>query len=256
MNPPALDAIILAGGQTPPELEAALGQGERALIQFNNQSLVARMIETLRATRGVGRVIVVGHRATLDAARKMDERVVEVEARALLSQNVLAGLGAAQTPRALVVTCDIPLTQPSTFEELLDAFHERKLDSAYPIVERATMEKAFPGGRRTYAKCREGVFTGGNAFVLPTSDLDGLEAIIERAFRSRKNPLAVAKLLSFRILVRALAGTVSLRELERRFSAILGCRCGGVIMQDATVAFDIDKLDDLQTAQQKLKELP
>ncbi len=254
MNYPDLDAIILAGGQTPPELVDALGQSERALIEFDGQTLIERMIETLRATRGVGRVIVVGHPATLNAARKIDEKVVEIEARELLSQNVLAGLGAAQTERALVVTCDIPLTRPSTFEELLDAFHERKLDSAYPIVERATMEAAFPGGRRTYAKCREGVFTGGNAFVLPTSDLDGLEAIIERAFRSRKNPLAVAKLLSFRILVRAIAGTVSLRELERRFSAILGCRCGGVIMQDATVAFDIDKLGDLEAAKAKLKE--
>ena len=88
----------------------------------------------------------------------------------------------------------------------------------------------------------------------PTSDLDNLESIIERAFRSRKNPLAVAKLLSFRILVRAIAGTVSLKELERRFSAILGCRCGAVIMSDATVAFDIDKLSDLQAAKNKAKE--
>jgi GTP:adenosylcobinamide-phosphate guanylyltransferase len=251
MSTPILDAVILAGGDTPPEL-AGLGPTERALIEFGGQSLIGHMVSTLRATRGVGRIIVVSGAATHAAARALDENIVEVAARELLSQNVLAGLHAASTPRALVVTCDIPLTSAATFEELLNDFHQRKLESAYPIVRRETMEAAFPGGRRTYAKCREGVFTGGNAFVLPTTDLDRLGELIERAFASRKNPLAVAKLLGFRILARAIAGTVSLAELERKFSSLLGCRCGGVVMNDAAIAFDVDKLSDLEVAQQKI----
>ena len=122
------------------------------------------------------------------------------------------------------------------------------MDAAYPIVRREACEAQFPGGKRTYATLAEGTFTGGNAFLLPKNRLESLETLIEKAFAARKNPFALANMLGPRFIFRALTKKLTLGEVETKISGLLGCHGGAVIVPDASIAFDVDKSEDLGIA--------
>jgi GTP:adenosylcobinamide-phosphate guanylyltransferase len=54
-----MDALILAGGPAPPELCSATGCTDRALISLDGQPMVARVLDALRTTRGMEKIVVV-----------------------------------------------------------------------------------------------------------------------------------------------------------------------------------------------------
>jgi len=240
-----MDAVVLAGGKVPPELAAACPTGERALIELEGVSLLDRVLESLRAAPEVERIIVV---TTPKALAQLPAGVEGVPSGDTLSGNLLAGAGVAKTPQVLLVTGDIPLVTGHTWSQFLNAVQDRNLDAAYPIVKRETCEIQFPGGKRTYARLRDGTFTGGNAFVLQRARLDQLRDLIETAYSARKNPLKLAVKLGPGFILRVAFKRLTVAYVEAKLSQLLGCRGGAIICDDAAIGFDVDKAADLVVA--------
>jgi molybdopterin-guanine dinucleotide biosynthesis protein A len=246
-----MDAIILAGGEIPGGLRESLGasilevaHGERALLPLQNRPAIAWLLESLRDVEGIERIIVVGQKKTLELLPQWAPDAIGVAAQNTLAANVVAGIDAAQSPLVLIVTCDIPLATSQTWNDFLEKVSHGKWEAAYPIVASETMESTFPGGKRTYATVTDGRFTGGNAFVLPRACRPALEKVLETAYNARKNPLKLAGLLGMRFIVKAATRRLSIADVEMKISKILNCRAGAVEMQDAAIAFDIDKATD------------
>ena len=61
-------------------------------------------------------------------------------------------------------------------------------------------ETAFPTGKRTYARLSGGDVTAGNAVIVPGSIVERLAEVFDTFYRARKNPVAMAKLLSTSLL--------------------------------------------------------
>ena len=250
-----MDVVILAGGETPPALAESLGASvspERALIEIAGRPCIAYLFDSFQGVEGLGKIIIVGRPATLEAAREILPSVVTVEAQETLVDNILAGAGVANSPQLLLCTCDIPLVTAETWREFLRRVGANNFEAAYPIVRKETVEKQFPQGRRTYATISDGTFTGGNAFVLPRAQLPDLKKVIDAAYQARKNPLAIARVLGIKFVVKAVLKKLSILDLERKMSQVLKCRAGAVEMPDAAIAFDVDKPDDFQLAQKLL----
>jgi GTP:adenosylcobinamide-phosphate guanylyltransferase len=250
-----MDVVILAGGPTPESLTAALGEStphERALIKIGGRATIAYLLDSLRHVEGLEQIAVIGRESTLATVRAMAPSAICVAAKETLVDNVLAGAGALQSEHILLCTCDIPLTTSETWREFLQRVEQNSLEAAYPIVRREVVEQQFPEGKRTYATFTDGTFTGGNAFVLPRARLENLRAVIDAAYSARKNPMAIARILGIRFVVKALLKKLSVHDLERKMSQVLGCRAGAVEMSDASIAFDIDKAADFEVAQKVL----
>lgn len=246
-----MDVIILAGGEIPSGLRESLSasvlesaHGERALLPLQDRPAISWLMESLRDVKDVDRIIVVGQKKTLELLPGWSLNTIGVSAQDTLSANVLAGIDAAQSPQVLIMTCDIPLATTQTWTDFLAKVSAGNWEAAYPIVRSETMERAFPGGKRTYATVTDGRFTGGNAFVLPRSCRPALAKVLETAYNARKNPLKLARLLGIRFIIKAVAKKLSIVDVEERISNILNCRAGAVEMQDAAIAFDIDKAID------------
>jgi hypothetical protein len=77
--------------------------------------------------------------------------------------------------------------------------------------------------------------------------------VIDAAYQARKNPLAIARILGLKFVFKAMAKKLSILDLERKMSQVLKCRAGAVEMNDAAIAFDVDKPEDFQLAQTALK---
>jgi len=250
-----MDALILAGGEAPADLAAnALTSGnERALIEIGGRPMIAYLLDALRATRGVERIAVVGPEAVLHIAKTLAPDAITVPEGKKMMENALLGVRMLNTSRVLISTCDIPLVTAATFEQFMAGTQQRALDAAYSIVRRETCEAAFPGGRRTYGTVREGAFTAGNAVIAPSHVIESLVEFFNAMYRVRKNPLGMARILGGGFLLKALTKRLTIAEAEQKISRIVSCRAGAVEMSDATIAFDIDKLDDYKVARQVLE---
>lgn len=244
-----MDALVLAGGAAPPELAAATGCVDRALIEIGGQPMLCHVLDALHNTPGVERIAVVGNPAAL----ALDGETFGVAAGGRMVDNLTRGIEALQSPSVLVCTCDLPLVTPSALEALLQETRRRGLEVAYPIVRRAVCEAAFPDGRRTYATLRDGEFTGGNAVIVPGHIIGRVGALIDAAYNARKNPLALARILGPAFLAKFLSKRLTVAEVERKATQVVGCRAGAVEMQDASIAFDVDKPDDLRVAARVLE---
>ncbi|MBW3636296.1 MAG: NTP transferase domain-containing protein [Armatimonadetes bacterium] len=231
----------------PPSLESVAGTSERALIEIEGRTMLARVVDSLRETTAVTRIICI---ATPLALQSLDSDVVGLAAGERMTGNLFSGARAAQSERILIVTADAPLVSGRTWMQFLDGAAVNLLDAAYPIVPKKAVEAQFPGGKRTYGHLKEGSFTGGNAFLLPRDRLESLEEVIDRAFAARKNPLALARMLGAGFIFRAATKKLTIHEVETKISRLLGCRSGAVIVPDAAIAFDVDKPSDLETARE------
>ena len=251
-----MDAVILAGGAMPAALQDATTETERALIPVAGKPLLEYVLQSLATVSPVTRIICVttpGARAILPA-KIGDTEIVGLPSGDKLTHNLFAGARAATSDRILIVTGDGPLATGRTWMQFLDGASVNALEAAYAVVREEAMEAQFPASGRTYARFRDGAFSGGNAFLVPRARLENVESVIETAFAARKNPLGMAKLLGPSFIFKALFKRLTVGEAEEKVSRLLDCRAGRVEVPDATIAFDVDKPEDLQAAEHFLKK--
>lgn len=231
----------------PPSLQGVTDATERALIEIEGQTMLDRVLDSLRAVPPITRIICV---ATPDALASLGSDITGIPAGDKMTLNLMAGAREAKSDRILIVTGDVPLVTGRTWMQFLDGAAVNLLDAAYPIVRKEDVEAQFPGGTRTYGQLKDGTFTGGNAFLLPRDRLEALEDLIDKAFSARKNPFALARMLGGRFIFRALTKKLTIGEVEEKISRLLGCHGGAVIVPDASIAFDVDKPTDLEKARE------
>lgn len=107
------------------------------------------------------------------------------------------------------------------------------------------LESCYPDIERTYVRLREGVFTGGNVGLAQPAALARCLKQAEKLVAYRKNPLRLAWLLGPGLLLRFLAGKLSLAEAERKASELLEVRGKAVIAEIPEIGVDVDKPSDL-----------
>lgn len=239
-------AVVLASGGVD-ALARAAGVATKALVPFGQRSLLGWVLDALAASHRVDRVFVVEPESTdFDRPTPEHARVSAIRGGTRLADSLALGLGAAATTaphRVLVITADLPwVTGP-----IVDGYIERapQAELVYPVVRRERMEDRFPMQRRTYARLADGRFTGGNAVLLSPSIVPRLLPFVDRAYRGRKNPLALARLVGWDVAARMLAGRLTIADAEARVRHLLGGDAR--VMQDAdpALAADIDRPDHL-----------
>lgn len=246
-----MDALILAGGGAPLDLENVTGCDDRASIPLGGAPLILRVLAALQGTPEIDNVAAICSpmaRALINA--KSGEVRCE-DAHGKMIDNLRRGLTLTSSEQVLVCTCDIPLVKSETFSRVLAEAARRNLEVAYPVVTRAASEAAFPGGTRTYATLRGEEYTGGNAVIVPRGLIERATPLIDAAYNARKNPLALAKLLGPIFIARFAAKKLGIEDIEKKLSGVLNCSAGAIVLRDAddaAIAFDIDKVADLEAA--------
>lgn len=225
-----MDAIVLAGGR-----EAWAPGGRKALLPYRGRRVVEWVLLALKA-HGL-RVVYVGDDPGLTPAPDL----VLPDQGGILD-NLEAALGQTQG-RVLVATGDLPHLTPEAVGFVLRQAPEAAL--VYTIVPKAQVEERFPGSKRTYARLKEGVFTGGNLVLLDKALFFQALPLARRVVALRKRPLALARLIGWDILLKLLLGRLSLKELEARAQQILGVEARALITPYPEVGVDLDRPEEL-----------
>lgn len=244
-------AVVLGGGDPNDPFAAAHGVPVKALIDLDGRPMAAWVLEALRRSGRVARVAYVG---PLGPGMRELVDVPLADTGGLLS-NLEAGVEALRPAgggRVLVVTADVPLLTAGMLRDLLDAADREApgADLVYPVVRREDCEAAFPGVKRTYARLRDGTFTGGNVFLLDPRLVR--EPRLRAVWAQRKNPLGLARLIGWGTLAGLLTGRLTVAALEARVSRLLGARARALVTPHAAVGTDVDKDGDLDLARRHL----
>lgn len=251
-NTNTLVAVVLAGGGHRDRLARAVGVESKAHVPLGGVPLGEYVLAALRAADSVGRTVYVGDpqgsfAGLYDVRVPAGERLVDS-----LALGAGAALAQAGDPRwLLIVTADVPWLTGAAVERFVAAAKTLTgQDGAparlvYPIVTEADARAQFPLQDRTYAALADGRFTGGNLVLLSADAVPALLPLMERAYRNRKNPLALARLVGLGTLVKLVLGRASVPQLERRVSRLLGAPARALVSHDACLAADVDRLEQL-----------
>ncbi len=248
------NAVVLGGGDPGDAFAAAHRVAVKPLIEVAGRPMGLWVLQALKDSGQVGRIAYVGP-LTPEMDRLVEVRVTD---RGTLLANLEAGVAALREPgsappkRVLVVTADIPMLSGLQVRSLLEGAPAAGL--VYPIVEKSACEAAYPGVKRTYARLKDGTFTGGNLFLLDPALIGQFLPRLRSVLAARKQPLKLASIIGPGVLVKLLLGRLGLAELEARVSRILGVEARALITPHAAVGSDIDKEGDLALAEQHLSQ--
>lgn len=230
-------AVVLGGGDGSDPLARAAGVSAKALVPLAGRPLASWVLRAIRGSGRVAHCVYVG-----SGGERLEPRPdVHLPAGERLADSLAFGLGAALATgphRLLLVSADLPWLRPEGVARLLDEAPDA--DLVYPVVREAAARAAFPTQKRTFVRLREGRVTGGNLFLLRPSAAPRLLHVVDRAYRARKNPLALAALVGPLTLAALASGRSTLGWLERRVGAALGMEARVLISEDASLAADVD----------------
>jgi GTP:adenosylcobinamide-phosphate guanylyltransferase len=248
VNGKQLDVVILAGGKPGDPLAVAHNVPVKALIPINGHPMSWYVLNALRSSGAVNRIVYVG--PSVPELESLYD--IHLPARGEMLENLEAGLSALPASnRVMVATADIPLLSPEAVRDVIS--RDSGIGVVYPIISAVACERAFPGGKRTYAKVRNGKFTGGNLFLLEPSLVTAFMPKLKQVIHNRKNPLAIAGMIGLDTLFKFPFGMLTILDLEQKISRILGVPASALITEFAEVGFDVDKPEDLELTLQKLR---
>jgi len=249
-----ISAVVLAGG--PRDAVALLDPSapNKAFVPIVGQTMVARTLAVLRTVPQVERIIVVAPFVSSALGDLVDADEVRRDG-ARIGDSLASGLrGLPADEPVLVVASDLPILTRAALEEFLSLAHRRDVDLVYACVERRTHAARFPGVPHTWARLREGTFCGGGCVQLRPRALPALDVFLERLGRARKNPLALARIFGWDVLVRYALGRLSIRAAERRASELLGAPVAAAVCTHPEIAVNVDRPTDLALAERLIIE--
>lgn len=241
-------AIVLAGGGAGDALARAVGAPAKALVPLKGKPLGRYVLDALRATPRVRRIVWVG------AADRGMERALTGEHRIVpggprLLDSLTLGIGAALADaqpgeRFLIVSADVPWLRAEHVDRFLQAV-DGDADLAYPVVMRDVYEAQFAKLPRTWVRLREGEVTGGNLALGRPDALLRTLPWLDLAIRTRKAPVRLAWRLGPLVVASVALGQARLANLEQRVSRLLDLRAQVVVSSDPEVGTDVDDVAHL-----------
>ena len=246
-------AVLLAG-RRPGEDAFALSHGvsAKALIEVGGEPMLGRVVRTLLASPGVGRVVILAQEPEALAAGtlqwlKHEPRIAFARSESGISTSVLALAGNEEAPwPVFVVTADHALLTPDMVTEFLAG--TGNADAAVAVVERRVVEAGYPETRRTWLKFSDGHYTGANMFALTGPPAQAALRIWAEVERDRKKALKLLTRFGPWLAIRALTRTISLDAALAAAGRRAGLEVAAVRLSIAEAAIDVDKDADLELA--------
>lgn len=257
---PEMGCMVLAGQANTGPFSQDFDVTNEALIPASGYSLLTWVLAALKESRYLERIVVVGPEELDQALGSLPDELRDgvdiISPGQSLVDNIRLGHQAlSSSDWILISTADIPLVSGAMIDSFIEDCLEREADFFYPVVRREAVESRYPGAERTYVKVGGQVLTGGNVFLTRPAVIPDAMEMVERFYQARKNPLRLAALLGVGYIARFALGRLSLDDLERKISAMVGWPGNVVISGYPEIGLDIDKPAHLPLAEEALRGL-
>ncbi|WP_054695169.1 nucleotidyltransferase family protein [Syntrophomonas palmitatica] len=250
------DAVILAGGQSSGELRKIAPYDNEALIIIGNYPMIYYVYKALRRSQYVDKVVISGPVDSLRSIFSREENIFFVGGGDNAVESFVNAVGLLKekgmSEKILIMPSDIPFITTEAIDDFIRETEKIEADFFYPVTSKEVNERRFPGVRRTYARLKDGIFTGGNLFILRSAVIEQIMDMALKLVERRKNLLAISRLFGLGLMWKYITGRLSIAAAEKRFQEILGIRGKAIISPYAEVGVDVDKPADLELAHKHL----
>ncbi len=251
----SMDAIILGGGSVKGFEQTK--QASKALIKIGKKPMVEYLVDILYKTPCVNEIV-----AILPDSAKKETWIKKVDkvldAQDTIMENIKSGLlyvgkKNKELRKVMICSCDIPLLTIDAVEEFINRCNCLEADIVYPIIPKEIVKARFPETKRTYARMKDGTFTGGNIMVVsPEAILKNFNNV-EKAYELRKSPLKLSQALGPKFMLKFMTRTLSIAEAEERCEELLKAKGRALVMPYPEVGFDVDNKEDLEYAERLMR---
>jgi molybdopterin-guanine dinucleotide biosynthesis protein A len=240
------NALILAGTKEKGPLEIAENVDNKALITIDGRPMIEYIVDALNNSENIDKILVVGPKNELHPyiGKKVEEILNTGNS---ILENMEIGLNYFNSAdNLLLLSSDIPLITPEAINEFLSMCTKRKACIGYPIITKENIIKKYPETERTYVKMKEGIFCGGNITFFKPDVFFQNKKLIKELFENRKDTWKYAKILGLKFILKFLFKALTLEEIEKRVTGILGYNSIAVMVSYPEIMIDLDKPSDLK----------
>lgn len=255
-----MNVIVLAGDKkvnsdvsdSTKQNEATAKIQNKALLRLKNKYMIEYIIDTLRSSSMIEKIAVVGPKEHL--APILGDRVDYIieSTDSIVTNGLMALEYFKEEPQVLIATSDIPMLTVEALEDFINQALNAKADLCYSVVDKKINDEKYPEVKRTYARLREGQFTGGNIFLFNPSAKDRCKDFIESMLEYRKSPAKMAMVLGFGFLIRLALGILTINSVQKKCEKLLGIKGAVIISEYPEVGNDVDKISDIQFVEKYL----
>jgi GTP:adenosylcobinamide-phosphate guanylyltransferase len=239
-----MDAVVLAGG-IPLEGEPLypLTRGSsKALLPVAGKPMAQWVLDALSASAHVRRAVVVG----LDGGLRFARELFYLPNQGAILENILAGARKLleldpQADYLLVISSDIPAVSGAQIDWVIERSLAAREDFCYCLIDRQSMERVFPGCRRTYFHFKDVEACGGDLAVVGARVFSGDTGVWQRLSEVRKSRWKTAATIGFGLLLLFLLRCLTLDETVRRASRRLKLRGRALRCPYPEAGMDVDK---------------
>jgi hypothetical protein len=112
----------------------------------------------------------------------------------------------------------------------------------------------YPDVPHTWAPLRDGTFCGTGFVTIRPRVWPSLERFIEQLGHARKNPLHLARLFGWDVLLRFAFRRLSIAAAEERASRIIGAKVRAVVSPYPEIGVNVDRVSDIALAERLVHE--
>jgi len=247
-----IPVAVLAAGKISPELQQATGADTRALIPVGGRPIIDRLLDAVMEAKLIDGVKVVCAEGSPLIDHLGDLAVVAQGPEYL--DSIRAGLDAfPEADRVFIVTGDLPLMTAEALDHFCGEVLHSDASIIYSIVRKEDCERVFPGGRRTYFRLQDGLYTGGNVGVVSRGFMAQHGHQLQKTFEMRKSPLRLCTLLGWGFVMRLLLGRLSLEDIAGRIEQLLGSSAHVIRSPYPEIGFDVDKPSNVASVEAWLR---
>ncbi len=246
-----MDAVITAGSRPLPNepLYEVTRGGYKAMLEIAGKPMIQWILDSLSASDQVRNVVVAGLPPYTNLF--CEKPLVILEDQGGLLSNARAGVQETlrqhpDSQHVLLISSDVPGITAEMVDWTIRATQDSDVDFLYPVIARETMEKRFPGSRRTYLHLKNIEVTGGDMMGVRAAVSRDDNPLWQKIIASRKNPIRQASLLGFDTLFMIMLRQLSLEEVGPSIGKRLGLRARAVLCPYAELGMDVDKPHQLQ----------
>lgn len=244
-----MNAIVLAGEK---KSDNANALENKALLKIKKKYMVEYVLDTLHNVKCIEKIAVVGQKDKLSEAVGHKADYV-VEGTDSIVENIIKALKYFPNEKEmLVLTCDIPMITVEAIEHFILESRESGADLCYSIVDKRVNDEKYPEVKRTYAKLREGKFTGGNVFYFNPEIKDNIKDFVEQMLEYRKSPAKMAGVLGIGFLIRLALGILTINAVKKKLKKLIGVNAAAVISPYPEIGNDVDKASDIEFVEKYL----
>lgn len=239
-----IDTIVLAGGKSfLPEKTSF-----KSLLLINSQPMVWYILKELKCVNNISKVVLV---ASKEVAREVkNDYHLWVDSNSSITDNLLKGFEKTSSDYILICSADIPLVKKDHIQWFIEEGLKSGARLAMPFMTKEIIDKTYPGAKRTYVRLKDGLVTLGNIALVERNLLGEIKQLIKKATDYRKNPLKIATLVGYDIVVLYLLGLLSVKYIERKAYRFVKGPVRGLLCPYPEIGMDVDKIEDLEIVEQ------